>query len=149
MLDLSQLKYFESSQELNWIKPFYRLDQERNFLAWSNLVPSLIQSNSLILDPSQKLAWQLLAWTKPVFHCFSSVSFSFLITFLIIGIMFDYITKRFSSVWIKHFILGTTVSILLYSFILFSPLAYGMSGPTASEPNSTMHSLLWLKTWEF
>lgn len=36
-----------------------------------------------------------------------------------------------------------------YSFYLFSPLAYGMSGPSANDPNSTMHGLKWVETWEF
>ena len=36
-----------------------------------------------------------------------------------------------------------------FSFYLFSPLSYGMNGPLANEPNSTMHGLKWLDTWEF
>lgn len=63
--------------------------------------------------------------------------------------MFDYIMKCLPFAWLKHVVLGATISILVYSFKLFSPLAYGMSGPTALEPNSTMHSLLWMKSWEF
>lgn len=45
--------------------------------------------------------------------------------------------------------LGAILGILAYSFVLFSPLAYGMTGPTGSEVNSTMHSLKWMENWEF
>lgn len=38
---------------------------------------------------------------------------------------------------------------LFYSFYLFSPLTYGMSGPSANDPNSTMFGLKWMESWEF
>lgn len=50
---------------------------------------------------------------------------------------------------IYHTIVALIISSISYSFYLFSPLAYGMSGPTANEPNSTMHGLKWLDSWEF
>lgn len=62
--------------------------------------------------------------------------------------MFNYLMRALPK-WIQHVILGTVLSILVYSFARFSPLAYGMSGPLANEPNSTMHNLKWLSTWEF
>lgn len=51
--------------------------------------------------------------------------------------------------WIQHALLGATLGLLVYSFMLFAPLAYGMSGPTANELNSTMHKLKWMESWEF
>lgn len=36
-----------------------------------------------------------------------------------------------------------------YSFYLFSPLAYGMVGPSSLDSDSPMHSLRWMDTWEF
>ncbi|KAG6460845.1 hypothetical protein O3G_MSEX012249, partial [Manduca sexta] len=48
-----------------------------------------------------------------------------------------------------HCILGLIMSTTVYSFYLFSPLAYGMNGPLANEPNSTMAGLKWLDSWEF
>lgn len=69
-------------------------------------------------------------------------------TFLSPGVMFNYITERFSQ-WFRHAALGCMFGILAYSFILFSPMAYGMTGPTANELNSTMHKLKWMDSWEF
>ena len=37
---------------------------------------------------------------------------------------------------------------LLLSFQLFMPLAYGMHGPMADNPDSSMHGLKWLSSWE-
>ncbi|XP_014601229.1 PREDICTED: protein O-mannosyl-transferase 2, partial [Polistes canadensis] len=50
---------------------------------------------------------------------------------------------------IYHTIMGSVISITIYSFYLFSPLAYGMEGPAASDPESSMHSLRWMDSWEF
>ncbi|XP_018402294.1 PREDICTED: protein O-mannosyl-transferase 2 [Cyphomyrmex costatus] len=48
-----------------------------------------------------------------------------------------------------HVTLGTVISGTVYSFYLFSPLAYGMDGPSAMDPDSSMHSLRWMESWEF
>lgn len=50
---------------------------------------------------------------------------------------------------VYHTIVGVVLSSIAYSFYLFAPLSYGMSGPSAAELNSTMHGLKWLETWEF
>lgn len=62
--------------------------------------------------------------------------------------MYDYLTQRL-PVWMRQTLLGVTLAGLAYSFLLFSPMAYGMTGPIGSEPNSTMHRLRWLESWEF
>uniref|UniRef100_A0AC11AXI9 Protein O-mannosyltransferase 2 n=1 Tax=Ovis aries TaxID=9940 RepID=A0AC11AXI9_SHEEP len=36
-----------------------------------------------------------------------------------------------------------------YSFYLFHPLAYGMVGPLAQDPQSPMAGLRWLESWDF
>ncbi|XP_017067631.1 protein O-mannosyl-transferase 2 [Drosophila eugracilis] len=77
-------------------------------------------------------------------HYFPALIFNSLLT----GIMFNYIMRSLPK-WIQHVLLGVVLSILVFSFAAFSPLAYGMSGPLANEPNSTMHNLKWLSTWEF
>lgn len=64
------------------------------------------------------------------------------------GVMYQYIMQRCSK-WLQHAVLGAVLGLLSYSFVLFSPLAYGMTGPTSSDPNSTMHSLRWMNSWEF
>ncbi|KAM4625952.1 protein O-mannosyl-transferase 2 isoform 2-T2 [Polymixia lowei] len=38
---------------------------------------------------------------------------------------------------------------ILYSFYLFHPLSYGMRGPLAHDPASTMAGLKWMDSWEF
>ncbi|XP_032521086.2 protein O-mannosyl-transferase 2 [Danaus plexippus] len=48
-----------------------------------------------------------------------------------------------------HCVMGLIISSTVYSFYMFSPLAYGMSGPLSHEPNSTMTGLKWLESWEF
>ncbi|XP_013147697.1 PREDICTED: dolichyl-phosphate-mannose--protein mannosyltransferase 4 [Papilio polytes] len=54
-----------------------------------------------------------------------------------------------SPVKVYQCALGLVLSSTVYSFYLFSPLAYGMTGPLAHEPNSTMTGLKWLDSWEF
>ncbi|KAJ8941353.1 hypothetical protein NQ314_010416 [Rhamnusium bicolor] len=85
-------------------------------------------------------------------HYFPALLFSSMIT----GILLDYILEEVSTFFEKQtakfiyqIILGLILSTMVYSFYLFSPLAYGMSGPSANEPNSTMHGLRWMDTWEF
>ncbi|XP_053553342.1 protein O-mannosyl-transferase 2 [Bombina bombina] len=39
--------------------------------------------------------------------------------------------------------------VLIYSFYLFHPLAYGMVGPLADEPGSVMSGLRWMDSWDF
>uniref|UniRef100_A0A8C2ZT23 Protein O-mannosyl-transferase 2 n=1 Tax=Cyclopterus lumpus TaxID=8103 RepID=A0A8C2ZT23_CYCLU len=38
---------------------------------------------------------------------------------------------------------------VLYSFYLFHPLSYGMTGPLAHEPGSAMAGQKWMDSWEF
>lgn len=69
-------------------------------------------------------------------------------TMMPLGAMYNFMIQRIPK-WMQHTLLGATLGLLAYSFLLFSPLAYGMSGPTANEPNSTMHKLKWMDSWEF
>ncbi|CAG9860761.1 unnamed protein product [Phyllotreta striolata] len=85
-------------------------------------------------------------------HYFPALLFSSMIT----GILIDYILEEIPCYFsgrnaqvVYQILLGLIVSTLIYSFYLFAPLAYGMSGPFANEPNSTMHGLRWIETWEF
>ncbi|XP_055930516.1 protein O-mannosyl-transferase 2-like [Argiope bruennichi] len=48
---------------------------------------------------------------------------------------------------IQHLILGLTLACVVYSFILFSPLAYGMDNSAAA--NSSTSRIKWLDSWEF
>ncbi|KOX71057.1 Protein O-mannosyl-transferase 2 [Melipona quadrifasciata] len=53
--------------------------------------------------------------------------------------------------FIYHTIVGVVISSTIYRqvFYLFSPLAYGMVGSSSLDPESPMHSLRWMDTWEF
>ncbi|XP_054161433.1 protein O-mannosyl-transferase 2-like [Oppia nitens] len=50
---------------------------------------------------------------------------------------------------VHHWLHGLLVSTIVYSFYLFYPLSYGMSGTHSHETNSTMYGLKWLDSWEF
>nr|CAD7256108.1 unnamed protein product [Timema shepardi] len=85
-------------------------------------------------------------------HYFPALLFSSMLT----GVMLNYLLESLPVVLpvslantMYHWFLGVIFSATAYSFFLFSPLAYGMSGPSASDPNSSMYGLRWLESWEF
>jgi len=85
-------------------------------------------------------------------HYFPALLFSSMIT----GIVLDYLIEELSNAFsekinetVRHVLIGFILSAIVYSFVVFSPLAYGMQGPSANEANSTMHGLKWLDSWEF
>ncbi|KAL0819896.1 hypothetical protein ABMA28_007908 [Loxostege sticticalis] len=85
-------------------------------------------------------------------HYFPALVFSSMLT----GILTEYLLSSIRSYLspelgrtMYHCIIGLVLSTTVYSFYLFSPLAYGMSGPLAHEPNSTMAGLKWMESWEF
>ncbi|KZC06223.1 Protein O-mannosyl-transferase 2 [Dufourea novaeangliae] len=108
--------------------------------------------------------WLFLGWTlhyAPFWamsrvlyfhHYFPALLYSSMLTGItlnyIIESLFILIPNRIGHV-IYHTILAVVVSSTMYSFYLFSPLAYGMVGPSAQDPESPMHSLRWMDTWEF
>jgi dolichyl-phosphate-mannose--protein O-mannosyl transferase len=74
----------------------------------------------------------------------------------IAGIIVDYLLEEVPQFFnekfgntVYHTMVALVLSTMVYSFYLFAPLTYGMSGPNANEPNSTMYGLKWLDTWEF
>lgn len=109
-------------------------------------------------------AWLFIGWTLhyvPFWamgrvlyfhHYFPALLFSSMIT----GILIDYLLEeipgyfsRSNANMVYQILLGLILSTIVYSFYLFAPLAYGMSGPSANEPNSTMRGLRWIESWEF
>lgn len=82
--------------------------------------------------------------------------FNFVYLKLTLGIIIDYLLEEIPKYFnekigfvVYHTIVAMVLSTIVYSFYLFAPLSYGMSGPNANEPNSTMYGLKWLDTWEF
>lgn len=87
-------------------------------------------------------------------YTFLYILFLFLI--LVSGIIIDYGLENILKLvpnnlahTFYHTLFGGILSCIFYSFYLFAPLAYGMTGPTANEQNSTMYGLKWLESWEF
>ncbi|XP_034833789.1 protein O-mannosyl-transferase 2 [Maniola hyperantus] len=85
-------------------------------------------------------------------HYFPALVFSSMLT----GILTVYLLQSIKSYLspelgrtVYQSAIGLVISTTVYSFYLFSPLAYGMSGPMSNEPNSTVSGLRWLDTWEF
>merc|ERR1712032_1386060 len=89
-----------------------------------------------------------------VHHYYPALLFSSMLT----GVLIDYLLEKMCrlcpaslSGTVRHVTLGLIVGAACYTFYLFSPLVYGMSGTEgyARETNSTIHHLHWLSTWEF
>ncbi|RXG62140.1 Protein O-mannosyl-transferase 2 [Armadillidium vulgare] len=85
-------------------------------------------------------------------HYFPALLFSSMLT----GVVLDYLLHSIMNIFPKilatslHLIfIGLIYSSLIYSFYLFSPLAYGMFEGSSENENSTVRGLKWLETWEF
>merc|ERR1712083_1239138 len=109
-------------------------------------------------------AWLFLGWCLHyipfwtmgrvlyVHHYYPALLFSSMLS----AVLIDYMTKTLTTMLpasvsstTAHTILAITMSTTLYTFYLFSSLAYGMNGDYARESNSTKHALHWMNTWEF
>jgi len=125
--------------------------------------PELRQAREKTLSAA---SWLFLGWALHyipfwtmgrvlyVHHYYPALLFSSMLT----GVLLDHLLDRLCSIFPKnvqatvlHSILGLFVGVLCYSFVLFSPLVYGMEGGQgyARESNSSLHHLHWLGTWEF
>ncbi|XP_054258299.1 protein O-mannosyl-transferase 2 isoform X1 [Macrosteles quadrilineatus] len=85
-------------------------------------------------------------------HYFPALLFSSMLTGVLIGYVLEvmpFLLPERIAVSIYHWLTGVIISAVVYSFYLFAPLAYGMSGPSATDPNSTMYGLRWMESWEF
>ncbi|CAG5118791.1 unnamed protein product [Candidula unifasciata] len=73
---------------------------------------------------------------------FGGVMLDFLITLLCVTVPESWAMTMF------HGFLFVTSGSILYSFYLFYPLVYGMSGPMANDEGSMMHRLKWMESWD-
>lgn len=138
---------------------------------WGNLVLLLLylvfQAGVLVIDQRRgcnelhyltgSCRWLVLGWLLhyvPFYamgrvlyfhHYFPALMFSSMLS----GVMVDYLIGLAVPAKHQHWAVVGVLSVLAYSFGVFSPLSYGMTGPPANLPNSTMHGLRWLETWEF
>ena len=137
--------------------------------AYSNLkIQRGITENQEIIDERETTlvtsAWFFLGWCLHyipfwamgrvlyIHHYYPALLFSSMLS----AVLIDYMTKTLTSMLpasvsstTAHTILAVTMSTTLYTFYLFSSLAYGMNGDYARESNSTKHTLHWMNTWEF
>ncbi|XP_057714566.1 protein O-mannosyl-transferase 2 [Corythoichthys intestinalis] len=85
-------------------------------------------------------------------HYFPAMLFSSMLT----GITLDFLLNMADLLfhppycdWLHGAGKMSLLAIVLYSFYLFHPLSYGMTGPLAHEPGSSMAGLKWMESWEF
>ncbi|CAL1575225.1 unnamed protein product [Knipowitschia caucasica] len=85
-------------------------------------------------------------------HYFPAMLFSSMLSGITLDIWFkstDLFFRTPYSDWLQT--TGNVVLLLsiVYSFYLFHPLSYGMTGPLAHHPKSLMAGLKWMDSWEF
>lgn len=123
--------------------------------------PPIVRERRKLMDAGQ---WLFIGWilhyvpfwgmSRVLYfhHYFPALLYSSMLT----GVTINYIVEsvllllpRTIGYMVYHLVLGSVISSSIYSFYLFSPLAYGMEGPSAMDPESPMHTLRWMDTWEF
>lgn len=106
--------------------------------------------------------WLFLGWALHYFpfygmgrvlyfhHYFPALLFNSMLSAVILDYLLQVFqaTRLFSNTTVLyHIFMGSLLAGVIYSFVLFSPLSYGMEG--TSPENNTMASLKWLESWEF
>ncbi|XP_022528270.2 protein O-mannosyl-transferase 2 isoform X3 [Astyanax mexicanus] len=85
-------------------------------------------------------------------HYFPAVLFSSMLTGITLDTFLQNVDLLCRPPYSKYILRGGQTVLLvgiLYSFYLFHPLSYGMRGPLAHDPSSSMAGLRWLDSWEF
>ncbi|XP_013867916.1 protein O-mannosyl-transferase 2 [Austrofundulus limnaeus] len=85
-------------------------------------------------------------------HYFPAMLFSTMLTGITLDILLrssDLLLHPPYCDWLQKCGLMVLLISVLYSFYLFHPLSYGMTGPLAHEAGSTMFGLKWMDSWEF
>ncbi|XP_064403207.1 protein O-mannosyl-transferase 2-like isoform X2 [Halichondria panicea] len=84
-------------------------------------------------------------------HYFPALMFSIMLA----GTVLEFAVSFFTSLFpyplqgtVYHTALAVLISLIIGSFVMFSPLAYGMNGPKADVPNSSYSGLKWLQSWD-
>ncbi|KAM4690845.1 protein O-mannosyl-transferase 2 [Rhinophrynus dorsalis] len=85
-------------------------------------------------------------------HYFPAMLFSSMLTGLTCSVLLKLCCGSLCPT-IRHSVylagIGSLLLVLLYSFYLFHPLAYGMVGPLADDLGSPMYGLRWMDSWDF
>lgn len=85
-------------------------------------------------------------------HYFPAMLFSSMLTGITLDTLLQNADLLFSPAVSKCILRAGQMVLLLgllHSFYLFHPLSYGMKGPLAHDPASSMAGLRWLDSWEF
>lgn len=85
-------------------------------------------------------------------HYFPAMLFSTMLTGITLDILLkcsDLLLPPPYCEWLQKAGGGLLLLSVVYSFYLFHPLSYGMTGPLSHEPRSTMAGLKWMESWEF
>uniref|UniRef100_A0A4W6EX21 Protein O-mannosyl-transferase 2 n=1 Tax=Lates calcarifer TaxID=8187 RepID=A0A4W6EX21_LATCA len=85
-------------------------------------------------------------------HYFPAMLFNTMLTGITLDILLksaDLLLRPPYSDWLQRVGQMAFLFTVLYSFYLFHPLSYGMTGPLAHEPGSAMAGLKWMDSWEF
>jgi len=86
-------------------------------------------------------------------HYFPALCYSFMLAGVVLDFLLTSVYRQLparSGSAVYHYIVACIVAGLFYSFYLFMPLCYGMSGIRPKESvNSTFYHLWWWTTWDF
>lgn len=85
-------------------------------------------------------------------HYFPAMLFSSMLTGITLDIWIkstDLLFRSPYSDWLQSVAQKVLLLSIVYSFYLFHPLSYGMTGPLAHNPKSRMAGLKWMDSWEF
>ncbi|XP_030636497.1 protein O-mannosyl-transferase 2 [Chanos chanos] len=85
-------------------------------------------------------------------HYFPAMLFNSMLTGITLDTLLQNMDLLFSPAVAQGLLRGGQALLLFaffYSFYLFHPLSYGMRGPLAHDPLSSMAGLRWMDSWEF
>lgn len=85
-------------------------------------------------------------------HYFPAMLFSSMLAGITLDVWFkstDLLVCAPYSNWLQSAAQKVLLFSIVYSFYLFHPLSYGMTGPLAHNPTSRMAGLKWMDSWEF
>ncbi|XP_025105908.1 protein O-mannosyl-transferase 2-like isoform X2 [Pomacea canaliculata] len=127
----------------------------------SKIDPTLLEYNDRMFRTAW---WLLLAWGLHYlpFWFMSRVLYfhhyfpAFLFSAMFCGVMLDYVVRQVCllvpdglHVPFLYSCMISFMGLIVYSFYLFHPLAYGMQGNPPSAEGGMMEGLHWLESWDF
>ncbi|XP_043191873.1 protein O-mannosyl-transferase 2-like [Amphibalanus amphitrite] len=85
-------------------------------------------------------------------HYFPALCYSCMLSGVVLDFLLTSLYRKLPAMvraGVYHWLVAAIVAGLFYSFYLFAPLCYGMTGPRPREDaNSTYHAIWWLGSWD-